>query len=95
MENGRPGAHIDRMEQINKCTSVLRPLIAAGNTNGTILAENALNELMAVTPASRKKVALESVQSVVTAHRDAATGDNRSFADTVNDYIEKLMRGLE
>ncbi len=83
------------MDHVHRCASVLRPLIAAGDTNGAPLAETALNELLAATPAPKQKVALESVQSVVEAHRDAASGIQLTFADTVNDYIEKLMRGLE
>lgn len=95
LEKGLSGAHILRMEHINKCTSVLRPLIAVGDTNGVPLAENALNEMVAVTPAREKRAALEHVQSVVQAHRDEASGIQLGFADTVNDYIEKLMRSLE
>jgi hypothetical protein len=83
---------MEGMDQINKCTSVLRPLLTASETNGVILAENALNELVANTPRPRRIVALESVQSVVKAHRDTCSGTQRTFADTVNDYIEKLVR---
>ena len=39
------------MENVHKCTSVLRPLIAEAKTNGIPLAENAINELVATTPA--------------------------------------------
>ena len=82
------------MENVHKCTAALRPLIAEAETNGIPLAENAINELVATTPAPERRDALESVQSVVNAHRDAATGSQFDFANTVNDYIEKLMQDL-
>ena len=38
----------------------------------------------------------QEVQRVVQTHRDAASsGDQRDFAEVVNDYIEKLMRSFE
>ena len=82
------------MENVHKCTSTLRSLIAEAETNGIPLAENAINELVATTPAPERRDALESVRSVVKAHCDAATGSQFDFATTVNDYIEKLMRDL-
>ncbi|KRR06829.1 hypothetical protein CP49_01615 [Bradyrhizobium valentinum] len=96
LENGTGREHIRRMENVHKCTSVLRPLIAEAKTNGIPLAENAINELVAVTPAPLQRDALESVRSVVKAHRDAAGSSSSQcdFADTVNDYIEKLVRSL-
>jgi hypothetical protein len=54
-----------------------------------------MNDLVAMTAASLQRETLESVRSVVKAHRDAAgSGSPCDFADTVNDYIEKLMRGF-
>ncbi|KRR01843.1 hypothetical protein CQ12_13430 [Bradyrhizobium jicamae] len=84
------------MENVHKCTSVLQPLIAEAKTNGIPLAENAINELVAVTPVPLQRDALESVRSVVKAHRNAAgsSSSQSDFADTVNDYIEKLMTRL-
>lgn len=88
------------MEHIDKCTSLLRDLIANGQTSGIPLAEKAIDELLAATPASQKKESLSSVQSAVLADRDAVArqadfGSELGFVDTVNDYIEKLMRSLE
>jgi hypothetical protein len=83
------------MENVHKCTSTLRPLISEADPNGIPLAERAINELVATTPAPQHRDALESVRSVVSAHRDeAGPGPHCAFADTVNDYIEKLIRGL-
>ncbi|WP_100382075.1 hypothetical protein [Bradyrhizobium canariense] len=95
VEKGRLRAHIQQMEHINKCTSVLRPLMTEGDTNGVPLAETALNEMVAVTPAPEQRAALEHVQSVVQAHRDEASGIQLRLADAINNYIEKLMRSLE
>jgi hypothetical protein len=83
------------MENVHKCTSTLRPLITEADPNGIPLAENAINELVATTPAPQHRDALESVRTVVNAHRDeAGSGPQCYFADTVNDYIEKLMTDL-
>jgi hypothetical protein len=94
LEKARLRAHIRGMENVHKCTSALRPLIAGAKTSGLPEAEDAINELVATTPAAEQRDALESVGAVVRAHRDAASGSQRDFADTVNDYIEKLVRGL-
>jgi hypothetical protein len=83
------------MENVHRCTSALRPLIAEAHTNGLPLAENAINKLVTMTPAPERRDALESVRSVVNAHRDTAgSGSQFDFANAVNDYIEKIMRGL-
>jgi hypothetical protein len=87
--------HTWRMDHVEKCTSVLRPLILKGETDGIPSAENALNELMNVTPKAGQKTALHDVRTVVQAHREEAFGLQLGFADTVNNYIEKLMRALE
>jgi hypothetical protein len=92
--------HIGGMEHVDKCTSALRHLIADGQANGIPLAEKAIDELLAATPAPKQKESLSSVRSVVQADRDAVArqadfGSQLGFADTVNNYIEKLMRNLE
>jgi len=83
------------MEHVHKCTAVLRPLIAAGETNGIPLAEKAIDEMLQATPGDQHRRSLDSVRSAVDAHRTAASGSQLGFADTVNDYIERLMRALE
>ena len=83
------------MEHVHRCTSVLGPLIGEGEPDAIPLAEKAINDLMDATPALRQKASLESVQALVQAHRDAAEGCELRFADTINDYIEKLMRSFE
>jgi hypothetical protein len=83
------------MESFDKCMSVLRPLIAEGDTNGIGAAERAVNEYVAATPQPDQKNALANVQQAVQAHKDECPGVDLSFADTVNDYIERLMRNFE
>jgi hypothetical protein len=60
------------------------------------MAERSIDEYMAATEPSDRTGALQEVQLMVQTHRDAATsGDQRDFAEVVNDYIEKLMRSFE
>ena len=82
------------MENIHKCTSELAPLITEAEPHGIPLAENAINELVATTPADERRDALESVRTVVKGQCDDCTGSQFDFATTVNDYIEKLIRDL-
>lgn len=83
------------MDHVHKCTSVLRPLITAGQTNGIPLAEQAINDMLVVAPKDQHREALNGVRSVVKAHQDAAgSGQQYDFAETVNNYIEKLFRDL-
>ncbi|ANW01934.1 hypothetical protein [Bradyrhizobium icense] len=83
------------METFDKCMSVLRPLIAEGDTNGIAAAERAVNEYVAATPSPDQKNALATVQQAVQAHKEECSGLDLSFADAVNDYIERLMRRFE
>ena len=88
MENGPGQAHIGGMEKLDKCMSVLRPLIREGDANGIGAAEKAVNEYVAAAPELERQQALASVQQAVKAHKDECAGIDLSFADTVNNYIE-------
>jgi hypothetical protein len=83
------------MVDLNECLDSLRRLIAGGDTNGIGAAERAVNEYVAATAPEDRKNALLRVQQAVQAHREETSGINLSFADAVNDYIEKLMRAFE
>jgi hypothetical protein len=83
------------MVHLDKCLESLRSLIAEAHANGTAMAEKAIDEYLAATPAPAQKEGLQSVQQAVQTHRDDATGIHRSFADVVNDYIEEKMRAFE
>jgi hypothetical protein len=82
------------MADLNECLDSLRRLIVEGDTNGIGAAERAVNEYVAATAGQDRRDALLRVQQAVRAHKEEY-GINLGFADTVNDYIEKLMRGLE
>ena len=83
------------MAAFDKCMSVLRPLIMEGDTNGIGAAEKAVNEYVAATAPEDRKKALLDVQQAVQAHSEGTHGITLSFADTVNDYSEKLVREFE
>jgi len=81
------------MPYLDACRLILRRLIAKGDTNGIPLAERAINEYLEATPPGARISGLRLLQEDVLAQRDALLGAQRSFADTVNDYIEKKVRG--
>ena len=84
------------MEDFEACAAVLRAVIAGHSPNGTIWAENAIDDLMGATPLPEKRKTLLDLQLIViTAHLNAATGSQRSLAETVNAYIEKQIQDLD
>jgi hypothetical protein len=68
-------------------------LIAKGDINGIPLAERAINEYCDATLEKARKSGLRLIQLDVLAQRDAILGDRRHFAEAVNDYIERKLRG--
>jgi hypothetical protein len=83
------------MDNITKCTDTLRVLLAKGETNGIPLAERALNDLVMVTPPVKRRAVLDSVRAIVRAHRNAADGQQRDFAETINGYFGKLLNDTQ
>jgi len=83
------------MVHLDKCLDSLRALIAEAHSNGISKAEKAIDEYLAAESPAAQKDGLRNVQQVVQTHRNEATGVHRSFADTVNDYIEAKMRIFE
>ena len=81
------------MPYLNDCQEILRRLIADGDTNGIPLAERAINEYLDATPTNARKSGLRLLQEDVLIQRNAVVGDQRSFADTVNAYIKKMLSG--
>lgn len=66
------------------------------DANGVPMAERSIDEYVAATAPPERTGALRDVQQAVLSHRDAAaSGDQRDFAEIVNDYIEQLVRGLQ
>jgi hypothetical protein len=79
------------MPYLNDCQEILRRLIAKGDINGIPLAERAINEYLAVTPANARKSGLRLLQEDVLIQRIVVVGNQHSFADTVNAYIETKL----
>jgi hypothetical protein len=79
------------MPHLNSCLDILRRLIAKGDPNGIPLAEWAINEYLDVTPPSARKSGLRLIQQDVMVQHDAVVGVQRSFAETVNAYIERKL----
>ena len=79
------------MPHLRACLEILRRLIAKGDANGVPLAERAIDEYLKATPAPAHKSGLRLLQQDVLILRDAVVGGQRTFADTVNAYIEKKL----
>lgn len=94
MESARFGTHIHGMPHLKHCLEVLRHLIAEGDENGIPLAEQAINEYWEVTLPGARKSGLRLLQQEVMVQANAVTGPQRSFAETVNAYIEKKLEGF-
>ena len=79
------------MPYLNDCQEILRRLIAKGDINDIPLAERAINEYLAATPANARKSGLRFLQEDVLIQHNVIVGNQHSFADTVNAYIEKKL----
>ena len=79
------------MPHLDTCLGILRRLIAKGDPNGIPLAERAVDEYLAVTPSAAGKSGLRLIQEDVLVQHHAVVGVQRSFAETVNAYIEKKL----
>jgi hypothetical protein len=81
------------MPHLEDCKDILRRLIAKGDQSGIQWAERAVNEYLAATPLKAQPSGLRLIQQDVLDQRDAVTGAQHNFADTVNSYIEQKLRG--
>ena len=79
------------MPYLDNCRGILRRLIAKGDPATLPLAERAINEYLEWTPPGARNSGLRLLQDDVMAQRDAVVGVQRSFAETVNAYIEKKI----
>jgi hypothetical protein len=70
----------------------LRRLIANGDMSGIPLAEAAIEEYWAATPAKARKSGLLYIQQILHDQRGALSPQSRHFAVTVDAYIEKKRR---
>ena len=81
------------MPHLDTCIGTLRRLIAKGDMNDLPLAERAINEYWDATLEKARRSGLRVLQLDVLDLRNAVLGAQRNFAEAVNDYIEKKLRG--
>jgi hypothetical protein len=82
------------MPHLDDCRSLLRRLIAKGDPSAIPLAERAINAYLEATPGSARHNGLRLLQQDALTLHGALVGVQRSFAETVDTYIErKLMEG--
>jgi hypothetical protein len=79
------------MGHIDICLESLRRLIRIGDVNSIQMAENAIKEYWATTPPKARKSGLLYIQQILHDERDALNRLSRTFADTVDAYIEKKL----
>ena len=79
------------MPHFNTYVDILRRLIAKGDPNGIPLAERAINQYLEATPAKARKSGLRLLKEDIMVPYNAVVGVQRSFAETVNTYIEKKL----
>ncbi|OKO71781.1 hypothetical protein AC629_38910 [Bradyrhizobium sp. NAS80.1] len=79
------------MPHLSTCQGILRRLIAKGDPNAIPLAERAINEYLEVTPSGARKSGLRLIQQDVLVQYNAVVGVQRSFAESVNAYIETKL----
>ena len=70
---------------------ILRLLIAKSDPDSLPLAERAINQYLDSTPATARKSGLCLLQDDVQVQFNTLAGSQRSFAETVNSYIEKKL----
>lgn len=79
------------MSHFDTCLGILRGLIDNGNPNAIPVAERAIDDYLEATPAAARKSGLRLIQQGVLNKHKAVVGVQRSFAETVNVYIEKRL----
>jgi hypothetical protein len=77
---------------VSECSA---PLDSGGAYERRSNGRRAIDEFLAAVSPTARKGALHNVREVVQTHQEATSGDERSFADKVNDYIEEKMRAFE
>ena len=82
------------MPHLADCQTLLRRLIAKGDPGAIPLAESAIDEYLEVTPGIARRSGLRLLQQDALTLHGALVGVQRSFAETIDTYIErKLMDG--
>ncbi|ULK99378.1 hypothetical protein [Bradyrhizobium sp. I71] len=79
------------MPGLAECQSLLRLLIAKGDPKAIPLARGAIDQFLNTAPASARGRGLRVLQRDALDQHDAALGVQRSFAETVDAYIERKL----
>lgn len=76
------------MPGLAECQSLLRLLIAKGDPKAIPLAKGAIDQFLNTVPATARGRGLRVLQRDALDQQDVAVGVQRSFAETVDAYIE-------
>ena len=79
------------MGHIDICLEGLCRLIKTGDRNSLQMAENAIEEYWAATPANARKSGLLYIQQILQDQRDALGPQSRDFAALLDTYFEKKL----
>ena len=79
------------MPGLADCQSLLRLLIARGDPKAIPLAQGAIDEYLLITPVCARGRGLRVLQRDALDQHGAAVGVQRSFAETVDAYIERKL----
>jgi hypothetical protein len=80
------------MPGLADCLSFLRLLIARGDPKAIPSAKGAIDEYLAMAPVSARRNGLRVLQQDAWDLHDAGVGVQRSFAETVDAYIERKLK---
>lgn len=80
------------MPGLADCLSFLRLLIARGDPRAIPLATSAIDDYLAMAPISAGRHGLRVLQQDAWELHDAGVGVQRSFAETVDAYIERRLK---
>jgi len=87
---------VANMTQVDKCKRIMALLIAEAQTNGILLVEREINDLLKTTnEIDQREIMLRSLRTTVDAHLKAASGVQAGFAHMVIDFIDNRLRALE
>jgi hypothetical protein len=79
------------MPGLAECQSLLRLLIARGDPRAIPLAKGVIDQFLNTAPVSARGRGLLVLQRDALDQHDAAVGVQRSFAETVDAYIERKL----
>ena len=79
------------MPHLANCQTVLRRLICKGDPSAIPLAESTIDAYLDVTPSRARRSGLRVLQQDALDQHGAVVGVQRSFAETVNTYIERKL----